>query len=161
MLAAAFQREQHYAVKNALANLLGTAGETVCRDALVQGLADKNAKIRVTCVLNLGKFKNDEGAVNAVRAILAKGDPSYAVENAAMDVYAKAGRSDAVTLITPYLAKASFHHNTEIAALTALATSRDPAAFDTLLTWTGPEHPRTCRAAARRLVGAGFPRQAG
>lgn len=150
MLAAAYAKEKHHAVKTALANLLGTAGEAVCRDELLKALTDKDARVRASCVLNLGKFKNDEGAINAVRTILAKGDPSYAVENASMDVYSKANRPDAIGLITPYLDKPSFHHNTQIAALNALAATRDDAAFDTVLAWTGPDHPRTCRAVARR-----------
>jgi hypothetical protein len=117
---------------------------------LLQGLSDADARIRRACVLNLGKFKNDDGVANAIRNILVKGDPSYAVENAAMETYAGTGRADALELIKPYLGKPSHRDNTTIAALNALAATRKPEVFDTLLEWARPGHPSACRVAARR-----------
>lgn len=155
LLVETFGREKFHAVKTALANLLGSAGENIGRDALIKGLGDKDARVRRSCVLNLAKFKNDDGALNAVRGMLADGDPSYGVENACMEVYGGSGRADAAKLITPYLDKGpSFRDTTQLAALNALAATRDPAAFDALLTWSGPNHSRATRAAARRGLSA-------
>jgi hypothetical protein len=82
--------------------------------------------------------------------ILGNGDPSYAVEGAALTAYARQGQKDSVAIITPWLSKASHQDTLADAALAALGATEDPAVLDTLLSWTKPEKPRSRRAAAVR-----------
>jgi ubiquinone biosynthesis protein UbiJ len=85
-----------------------------------------------------------------VKEILQKGDPSYAVEGAALTAYAKQDPKDAVALITPWIFKPSHQDVLASAAVAALGATEDPAVLDTLLSWTQAEKPRLLRAAAMR-----------
>jgi aminopeptidase N len=152
LLARAFAGEKFWAVKVELATALGTAGGTVCRDALLQGLPQSDARVRRACLDSLGKFPHDPAVAAIVKEILQKGDPSYGVEGAALTAYAKQGRDDAVALITPWLSRSSYQHVLTSSALSALGATENMAVVDTLLTWTEPGKPRNCRAAAQRAL---------
>lgn len=150
LLAGAFAREKFWAIKVELATAMGTAGGTVCRDGLLQGLSQVDARVRRACLESLGKFTDDAKVVSALKEIIHKGDPSYAVEGTALGSYAKMGQKDAVGLITPWLSKPSHQDNLADAALVALGATQDPVILDTLVSWTGPGKPRNCRMAAQR-----------
>jgi aminopeptidase N len=150
LLSRAFTAEKFHGVKTELATALGTVGGTVCRDALLQGLSHSDARIRRACVASLEKFGKDAAVLAVVKEIVQKGDPSYAVEGAALATYAKQGQKDAVALITPWLSKPSHDDILRGAALTALGSTQDPAVLDTLLTWTKPGKSRNARPAAMR-----------
>jgi aminopeptidase N len=149
----AFKDEKFHAIKIALANAIGTAGGSSARDALLAGLQDADARIRRACLSNLGKFKGDEAVNKKVRDILQNGDASYAVEGAALEAYAKLGNKDALAVATPWLAKRSHQDVLAIAALGAIGALEDPAALETLLSWTQPGHPSRVRSAAMRGLG--------
>jgi aminopeptidase N len=149
----AFKDEKFHAVKIALANAIGTAGGSSARDALLAGLQDADARLRRACLSNLGKFKGDEAVNKKVRDILQNGDASYAVEGAALEAYAKLGNKDALAVATPWLAKPSHQDVLAIAALSAIGALQDPAALETLLSWTQPGHPSRVRSAAMRGLG--------
>jgi aminopeptidase N len=149
LLAQAFTKETFWGVKTELASALGDAGGDLSRDALLTGLKDSNARVRRACVTSLGKFPGDTKVSAAMKEIMTAGDPSYAVQNAALNSYAKLGQKDAVALITPWLAKPSYGDAYQRGALTALGSTEDPSTLETLLEWTAPGKPRTSRMAAQ------------
>jgi aminopeptidase N len=150
LLAKAFGVEKFWGVRSELASALGEMGGDYCRDALLTGLHDPDAKVRRACVNQLGKFISDAKVVSAIQAILKDGDPSYSVQAAALEVYAREPRKDTVALIVPWLSRPSRHDTLRSGALAALARTGDPAAFDPLMEWAGPGHPRNSRASAIR-----------
>jgi aminopeptidase N len=149
LLAEALGLEKFWAVRVELAKGL-SGGGAVCRDALLGALKSSDARIRRACVDSLGKLKGDPKVLATVQGILKAGDPSYAVEGAALEAYAALGQKDAVAVITPWLSRPSHQHVLAASALTALAATRAPAVVETLLTWAQPGHPADCRTAAFR-----------
>jgi aminopeptidase N len=152
LLAKAFAGEKFWAVQVELASALGTAGGGPCRDALLQGLHSPDARVRRACVENLGKFAADASVGGVIKETMQKGDPSYAVEGAALTAYAGLKQKDSVTMIMPFLSKPSHQDVLASAALSALGQTQDPAALETLLSWTKPGKPRNCRTAALRAL---------
>lgn len=152
LLARALEREPFWGVKIELATALGNIKGPVARQALLTGLKAPDARLRRACVDGLGKLGPDAEVAGVLRDVLKKGDPSYAVEGSALAAYARQGQKDAVTVITPWLAKESHQDTLADAALAALGATEDPAVLDTLLDWTKPDKPRTRRAAALRSL---------
>jgi aminopeptidase N len=150
LLARALPQERFWGVKVELATALGTVKGTVAKQALVKGLKETDARVRKACIDALGKLGPDAEIATTLKDMLGKGDPSYAVEGAALAAYARQGQKDAVAVITPWLAKSSHQDTLADAALMALGATEDPAVLDTLLSWTKPEKPRSRRAAALR-----------
>jgi aminopeptidase N len=150
LLAKAFDQERFWGVRIELATALGNAKGTVAKQALLNGLKEKDARVRKACVDGLGKLGPHDEVAAALKDVLHKGDASYAVEGAALAAYARQHQKDAVDVITPWLAKESHQDTLADAALAALGATEDPAVLDTLLSWTKPEKPRSRRAAALR-----------
>jgi aminopeptidase N len=150
LLARALDLERFWGVKLALATALGNVKGTLAKQALLKGLKSTDARVRHTCVEILGKLGPDAEIAATVKEILGKGDPSYAVEGAALAAYARQKKDDAVAVITPWLSKQSHQDTLADAALAALGATDDPAVLETLLSWTKPEKPRSRRAAALR-----------
>src|SRR5262249_14909607 len=107
LLAQAFAGEKFWGVRVELAGLLGGAGGDVGRDALLEGMADSDARVRRACLDQLYRFKSDAKAVEAVRGVLKTGDRSYAVESAALRVYAQLDQKDTAALVEPWLSRPS------------------------------------------------------
>jgi aminopeptidase N len=150
LLARALDQERFWGVKIELATALGNAKGTASRQALLKGLKETDARVRKACVDGLGKLGPDAEIAATLKDVLGKGDPSYAVEGAALAAYARQGQKDAVAVITPWLSKTSHQDTLADAALAALGATEDPAVLETLLSWTKPEKPRSRRAAALR-----------
>src|SRR5262249_50556618 len=131
----------------------GDSGGDVCRDALLQGMKDPNAKVRRACVGQLGKFLRDAKGATALKEGLQKGGARYGVEAAARRGHAGVQPPDAVAVLLPWLAKPSHNETLRTAALGALGETRDLSALDTLLTWTKKGKPRECRSAALSSLG--------
>jgi aminopeptidase N len=148
LLARALAGEKSWGVRVELAGAVGDAGGDAARDALLQGLRDVEARVRRACLGRLEKFKDDAKVVAAVAGVLRNGDPSYAVEGAALDLYARQGHKDAVATIRPWLSKPSRHDTLRGAALRALGHTGDAAALETLVEWARPGHPVQARAGA-------------
>ena len=152
LLLDAYRQEKQHDVKLQLGNAVGNGKLPAGRDALLEGLKSKEALIRHNSLQNLGKYPQDETIVAAVREIMLKGDPSYAVEGTAVRTYAKLGQKDAVALITPWLKKPS-HQNTLMSyAVNALGELADPTTIETLIEYTAPGKPRNCRNFAERAI---------
>ena len=152
LLAEAFAAEKFWAIKINLAGPSLRSREPRARDALLAGLQDTDARIRRVCLDNLGRYKDDPGVFARIREILEKGDPSYAVQSAAMYVYSRWEQKDAVALIVPYLSRPAFENNVTIAALTSLASTKDPSAAEAFQTWVSPGKPAICRNLAAGLL---------
>jgi aminopeptidase N len=150
LLARALDQERFWGVRIELATALGNAKGPAAKQALLKGLKETDARVRRACVEGLGKLGADTEVAATLKDILGKGDPSYAVEGAALTAYARQEQKDAVAIITPWLSKTSHQDTLADAALAALGATEDPAVLDTLLNWTKPEKPRSRRAAAVR-----------
>jgi aminopeptidase N len=152
-LAKALPEEKFWGVQVEIAGALGDAGGDVCRDALLAGLKQKDARVRRACAQHLGKFYRDTAVAAALKRLLREGDESWGVEAAALGAYARLGESDAVALLLPWLAKPSHNDVLRQAALGGLGEAHDLAALDPLLGWTKRGKPRECRTAALRALG--------
>jgi aminopeptidase N len=150
LLARALDQERFWGVKIELATALGNVKGAVAKQALLQALRGSDARVRKACVDSLGKLGPDAEIAATLKDLLRKGDPSYAVEGAALAAYARQGQMDAVAVITPWLSKASHQDTLADAALAALGATEDPVVLETLLSWSKPEKPRSRRAAALR-----------
>ena len=150
LLAQAFAKEKFWGVKIELATALGTAKGAVCRKALLQGIRDSDARVRRASLDGLAKFDRDAAIATVAKEILQKGDPSYAVEGAALAAFAKHAPKEALAVLTPWISKPSHQDVLASAALAALGATEDPAVLDTLLNWTDAAKPRIHRAAALR-----------
>ncbi|MFT3880090.1 MAG: M1 family metallopeptidase [Gemmatales bacterium] len=148
----AFQKEKFYAIKTRLANVIGNAQVPAGKELLFQGLSDADARIRLSCLNNLIKYKGDEKVIDAVRNIIKNGDASLAVEGAALRAYTKLGQKDAITLMLPLLEKKDQHQTIANAVLTGLIDLEDPAALDAFIAWTDATRPRLVRGTANRAL---------
>jgi aminopeptidase N len=150
LLAKALESEPFWGVQVEIAQALGKSGGDTSRKALLKGTHHAEARVRRACVDALSKFDTDAEILAAAKEILHKGDPSYAVEGAAMAVYAKQSPKDAIAVLTPWLSKPSHNDTLRGSALTALATVPDLSVLDTLMTWAQPGKPRNARGSALR-----------
>jgi aminopeptidase N len=150
LLAQAFAKEKFWGVKLELAAALGTARGMGCQQALLHGLQDSDARVRRASLDGLAKFDTDASIAATVKEILQKGDPSYAVEGAALAAFAKHAPKDAVAVLTPWISKPSHQDVLASAALAGLGATEDPAVLNTLLGWMAAGKPRILRAAALR-----------
>jgi aminopeptidase N len=147
-LARALPAEKFWGVQVEIAAALGDAGGDVCRDALLAGLKQPEARVRRACAEQLGKYRHDAAVAAALKERMRTGDPSWGVEAATLKAYARLGESDAVPLLLPWLAKPSHNDVLRVAALGGLGEAHDLAALDTLLAWTKHGKARACRVAA-------------
>jgi aminopeptidase N len=152
LLAKALPAEKFYGVKIEIVKALGAVGGPSARDALLHGLNEGDARVRILCVEKLDAFPGDAQVVAAIKEILQKGDASYGVEGKALVTYPKMRQKDAVEVIKPWLAKPSCADKLAIAALSALGNAGDPSVFSTLLEWTASSHSMDARQTARHSI---------
>jgi aminopeptidase N len=152
-LAKALTAEKVWYVRNEMAAALGESGGDVCRDALLQGLKDAEARVRRACVDQLGKFHRDATVAARLKQVLQNGDASWGVEAASLRAYARLQQPDAVAVLLPWLAKPSHNEVLRTAALEGLGQTGDLSGLDALLEWTKLGKPRNCRTAALGALG--------
>jgi len=153
ILAKALPAEKFWGVQAAIARALGDDGSDEARDALLAGLKLEGPKARRAIVEQLGNFPDDKAAKEALAAVLEKGDPSYRVEAAAIEAYARLAGEEGVAKITPYLEKDSDWDILRRAALRGLGDVGSQAAASTLIEWSAAGKPRPCRSAAVEAIG--------
>jgi len=149
-LGEALMAEKFWGVGEEIAKAIGKAGGDKARDVLLAAVAIENPKVRRAVVEQLGSFHRDEKVIEALRAIIVKGDASYRVEAAAVDSYAKLQPPDAGTLLPTLLVRPSHGEQIRSAALSGLGRQPDAAGLETLLEWSRRGKPRECRQAAVR-----------
>ena len=132
------------------AQALGKQKDAPTTQRLLAALAHPEAKVRRVVVEALGKKKGDEASKAALKKLVDQGDPSAAVEAAALLAYARVGGAPAQALAARYLGRESHGEVLRTAALEALAESGQADAVDTLLAWTAQGKPRGARLAAMR-----------
>lgn len=152
LLAGALQSETFWAVKREIAGALSEAGGDISRDALIAGLKFDNHKARRACVENLSSFHQDAVAIEAVRPLVAHGDPSYHVEGAAIETYAALEPADAIKVLKSALGRDSRFETIRGAVLSGLGKLRDPAVVPMLIEWSKPNKSRYCRPSAIRAL---------
>jgi hypothetical protein len=148
----AFKKEKFYAIKTRLANIIGNAQMPAGKEAFLQGLSDPDARIRLNCLTNLAKYMGDEKIKEAVRNIIKNGDPSIAVESAALRAFGKQGQKDAIALMLPWLDRKDLHPTLANAVIIGLGDLEDPATLDGFIAWTDPSRSRLVRGTANRAV---------
>ncbi len=152
-LVAALGKERTVGVAAEFMNAVAESGGDTGRDALLGELNATASKRRRAAAQALERFGKDERIAAAALALLTAGDPSLGVEAAALAIYGKQQRQDAVKVLAPWLDKPSNHERLRTAALAALADTGDAAALAVLITWTEPGKPVSCRRAALSAVG--------
>lgn len=148
LLAEALDAEPFWGVKRQLAAALAESGGDVCRDALIAGLRFDHPKARRACVANLKGFHHDAVVIDAVRPLVVDGDPSYYVEAAAIETYARLEPEDGLAVLKQALTRDSRNEVIRSAALRGLAKLRDADVVPLLSEWTRPKKPRRARPAA-------------
>jgi aminopeptidase N len=152
LLAQVLTGDKFYGVQVEAARALGKSGGDISREALIRGIQHPHPKVRRACLGNLGGFGRNDAVAAALKEVLLKGDPSYAVESAALSAYAKQGAKDAVAVVSPWLARPSQNDVLRSAALSALGDTKDLSALEALLDWAQPGKPRNSRTAALQAL---------
>jgi aminopeptidase N len=152
-LIAALTKEKTTGVAAVIMGALAESGGDACRDALLEALKSAEPKRRNAAATSLNRFGKDEKIAEAALAIMTRGDPSLGVESAALSIYGKQQRPDAVKVLTSWLEKPSNREILRTSALQGLAASEDPAALDVLISWTKLGKPPQCRRSAIGALG--------
>lgn len=147
-LSKALAGDKFWAVRVEAAKSLQDMGGDIARDGLLAGLKDDKPQVRRECVEGLGKFEGDELARTAAEKLVLEGDPSYRVESAAIDSYAKLVPDGAKARLLTSLERSSPREVLRSAALRALGAQDDPSVLALLSEWCGKGKPNECRQAA-------------
>ncbi len=152
LLARALREETFWGVRSEIAAALGKTKGDVARDALIEGIKCEHPKVRRACVSALRSFRDDPLVVDAVRPLVANGDPSYSVEAAAISTYSTNNPSDGLEVLIPVLSRDSRREIIRSAALAGLGRLRQPVVAGLLCEWTRADKPRHCRPTAIRTL---------
>lgn len=153
LLADALANDGFYGIRTEAAKALGKVKGDIARDALLAGLAQKNAKVRRACATALGNFEHDNKVQEALRKKHGEGDISYFVESSVLSSLSKVLDELPVDLLIAALDKPSHRETIRLTALQQLAKSSDPKVQGVLFEWTKPGKPPLCRPeACRQLV---------
>ena len=147
-LAKALTTEKVSGVQQEIARALARQGGAKARETFLAGSQSENPHLRRYCVEELVQFKSAPEVQKRLQAILEKGDPSYAVETAALRGYAGAKGKEVAQLYASWLDKQSPNDMLCRAALDGLARSDDRAAIPPLLDAAKRGKPRMIRASA-------------
>jgi aminopeptidase N len=153
LLASALSREKSIEVAKIIMGHMAQSGGDICRDALLEALRSVEPKLRKSAAMALGRFGKDEKIAEAALALLSKGDSSLGVEAAALAIYGKQQRPDAIKVLTPWLEKSSNREELRSGALNALASTEDAVALDLLLEYTKKGKSSQIRSTALSALG--------
>ncbi len=152
-LAEALRSERFWGVRREIAGRLGDLGGETARDALLAGLADKDARVRAACIRALEHWPDDEQVATAVAEKLADADESYGVQAAAARTYAKLNVDDAYEKLRPLLKRDSRNDQIRVAVLESLGQLDDKRAVRLLARWIRDDKPSRLRIAAASAIG--------
>jgi aminopeptidase N len=131
-VAAALSKDAFWGVSVECAKALARSGGDPARDALLGALAHAHPKVRRAAVEGVASFRHDEKVIRALRALLEKGDPSYAVESQALLAYAAVGGADAREWLERALAKPSHREVLRTEAIHGLEQLEDTSVLPLL-----------------------------
>ncbi len=160
-LAAALKRDRCWGVRAEVAKCLAEIKLDQVFDGLVAGLKDEDALVRRSVVESMSQIKTQE-SYEALKTLLAKGDPSYYVESAAARALAgmvsttlQSQENDVLTLLQSVLAERAGWNDVvragAIAGLSQLKTSTQ--ALEIILEYTNLGVSQALRLAAIRCLG--------
>ncbi|MBK8268541.1 MAG: HEAT repeat domain-containing protein [Planctomycetes bacterium] len=153
LLALRLSEDPFWAVRSEIAGKLGEAESDIAKQALLANTDAEDARVRAAVVEALSQFDDDEDAAKALAGIVAKGDPSYRVETAAIRGYAKLRESEAVKAIIAALDRESDREVIRVAVLESLGEHGGDDAFDIIQEWLDAKRPLECRGAAIKALG--------
>lgn len=150
----ALAKEAFWGVGVEIAKAIGKIGGEPARDALLASVTVNHPKVRRQVMHELGSFHKDPLVIDALYALIQKGDPSYSVENAAISSYGKLQPRSAGPFLNALLERDSHRDGTRSAALRAMGELADDSGFETLVDWTKSGRPRSCRMSAISGLGS-------
>jgi aminopeptidase N len=151
-LIVAFKAEPFWGVQQEIARALARLGGSKVKEAFLAGSESDNPRMRRMCVEEFSRFKTDPAVIKRLRAILEKGDPSYAVESAALRAYSGAKGKEAAQLFLTWVEKQSPNDAINRAALDGLLRSEDRAAVGPVFEAAKRGKPRRTRMEAIGLL---------
>lgn len=152
-LIAALQAEPFWGGQQEISRALGRLGGPKAKEAFLANSKSDNPRLRRICIESLAKFKQDADVIQRLKAILKKGDPSYAVEAATLRVFAGVKDKDAVEILAAWLDKPSPNHTLSRAALDGLVQTQDKIAIAPMMHMARVGNPRTVRTTALNNLG--------
>ena len=148
-LSTALGADGFWGLRAEAASALGAMRHPAARDALLDGLSIEHPKVRKAVVEALGKYRHDEAAIAAVRAVLADGDPSIFVEAEAARALGALRATDAQVVLEDVLAtRDSWAETIRCGCVGGLAALGTTDALDTLIAHTRYGKPPRVRSAA-------------
>ncbi len=140
--------DPEWAVRAALAGLLGEMGGERCRDALLGSLTrEQDARARVALVKVLGRFRV-EVVEEHLEGLVRERDPSNYVEGEAGAALGRLRSPRARAACEALLGRPAWGEALAVRGLKGLGALRDPEVLPTLMSWTTEEHGQRARAAA-------------
>ncbi len=148
----ALLHDAFYGVRRELARVLGTTKSPVARDALIEALADTDARVRQQTAAALGEFSGDAPAAAALKRVIASEPKTYVVA-AAVKALGKTRAEGAFEELRAALGRASHAEAIRRAALDGLAGLGDERGLALALEWSRYGKPARARESAIVAVG--------
>jgi aminopeptidase N len=148
----ALRSKDHYGVRIAAAEALGSIGSNQARDALLRGLADKDSKVRRAVVKALGQFKQDRVA-KRLEALFRK-DRSYYVAAEVVRAVAKIRDEGAYGFLVGALKYESHRDVVRSTVFEAFVELKDTRGVKHARDWAAEGRPMNARVAAIAAVGS-------
>jgi aminopeptidase N len=146
-LRGALEAGGHWGLGREAALSLGRMGTPPARDALIEGLAVKDAMVRLASAEALGNFPADKRAADALEAAI-NNDRAYGVRVQALSSLVKTREARASRVCVAALKQSSDRNSVRCAAIEGLAALKDPAAMDRIKGYCASGNPRDQRHAA-------------
>jgi aminopeptidase N len=147
-LAKALLAEKFWGVQEEIVRALARQGGTKAKEILLAASESPSPRLRRYSVEDLVRFKAAPEVHKRLQAILEKGDPSYAVEVAALRGYSGTKGKDAAQLYASWLDKKSPNDSLCRTAIDGLSRTEDRAAVAPLLDAAKRGKPRMVRSSA-------------
>ena len=146
-LGKALRQDPFRGVRAQAARALGEIKTSAARDALLAGLRDEHAHVRRAVISALGNYIGDAQVAAALENVF-RSDSSYFARAEAVKSIARLGALNAYDLCTEALEAASHQEVIRGAALSGLATLKDPRGVDQALKWSDYGQPSRARIEA-------------
>jgi aminopeptidase N len=152
-LTQALANEPFWGTRIQLAEALADIGTTTAREALLARVGDEHPKARCGIVAALSKLPPHPDLTDALTRIAKDGDPSIQVEGEATRSLGKLRASGAVAVCAEVASRESWGALLACRALEGMSHTRDAAALDHLIAWTGDDRHERARATAAAGLG--------
>jgi len=147
-LASALKNDSFWGVRAEIARLLGKHGTPAAEAALLACIDDEHSKARAPIVDSIGQLPSTPAVIEALTAIVNKGDPSLQVEGSAIRALGRLRAPGVIALALEVAERPCWGAVLPCRALEALSLTRDPEALPHLMRWTQPDKPERARCTA-------------